>query len=280
MTDQSDDPAETEKPFWSLLFTGGAPEGSYDATFGGPFITEIANLCGKNADRDSLKAGLASAIAAFLSGKYDEEHHQSEKAENAALDRVARSANDLHIALVELYDFGQSRDKLVAQINRYKQRREGSSERILVSLLRDHTHPLSLLQDLATDLAIAAESAINRKPKIMPWNDPLNNEFAFEICPEDLALQTDEWRRRSAAHRLQPSHSVVVFLEAFRPVWEQNSDHPFTVGMHYTEAGSTVSYAVDAAHLILQKLDPALARSTVVTGIKNLRRQPRKDMNS
>lgn len=272
MTDQPITENNEQKPLWYLLYRDEAPEGLYEATFGGSFIDEIATLCGKKAVHADLEIGLADAIAAFLSGKYDEEFHRSEKEENLALDRVARSAEDLHLALLGLYDFGRSSDKLVSEIKRFERFPEGSSPRTLVSLLGAEPRPLSLLQDIATDLAVGAENATNRKPK----PDAERAAFAGADYGAEFALETEEWRRRSASFKLRPTHAIVAFLGAFKPIWERNSDHPFTEGMHYTETNSTVSYAVDAAHLILRKLDPALPRSTIVTGIKNLRRQDAK----
>jgi hypothetical protein len=269
MTDQPITENTEQKPLWYLLYRDEAPEGLYEATFGGSFIGEIATLCGKKATHADLEIGLADSIDAFLSGKYDEEFHRSEKEENAALERVARSAENLHLALLDLYDFGRSSEKLASEIKRFKRFPEGSSPRTLLNLLRPEPRPLLLLQGIATDLAVGAEKAINRKPKA----DPERAAFAGENYTTELAQQTEEWRRRKATFKLRPTHAIVAFLEAFKPIWEQNSDHPFTEGMHYTETNTTLSPAVDAAHLILKKLDPSLLRSTIITGIKNLRRQ-------
>ncbi len=268
MSKTSDHESIATAPLWYLLYRGDAPKGGYSTALGGEITAKLASLCGVATDEKSLEAGLATAIDTFLSAKYDEEFHQPEKAENAALDKVARSAQELHLALLDLYEFGRASDKLEIEIQKFDGLSEGSSPKVLSSLLGEKPHTLAMLQNIATDIAVAAEDAINRKPK----HDPDRAALWGPDYADELAQETESWRKRSATHKLRSNHAVMAFLEAFKPVWEEHSEHPFTEGMYFTEAKSTASYAVDAMHMVLKKLDPALPRSAVVSGIKNLRR--------
>lgn len=267
MSKTSDHDSIATAPLWYLLYRGDAPQGGYSTALGGEITAKLASLCGVATDEKSLEAGLATAIDAFLSAKYDEEFHRPEKAENAALGKVARSAQELHLALLDLYEFGQASDKLAAEIQKFNSLPEGSSPKVLSGLLGEEPHTLAMIQNLATDIAVAAKDAINRKPK----HDPDHAALWGPDYADELAQETESWRKRSATHKLRSNHAVMAFLEAFKPVWEEHSEHPFTEGMYFTEARSTASYAVDAVHMVLKKLDPSLSRSAVVTAIKKLR---------
>ena len=75
----------------------------------------------------------------------------------------------------------------------------------------------------------------------------------------------DRWSRRPKKTESQP---IAALARAFRPYWERNAMRPFNAGRYDPATKQNKATAVDAIHLIGQKLDPDLTRARVVTVIR------------
>ncbi|WP_299899405.1 hypothetical protein [uncultured Ruegeria sp.] len=72
----------------------------------------------------------------------------------------------------------------------------------------------------------------------------------------------DHWSRRPKKTESQP---IFALARAFRPYWERNAMRPFNAGRYDPATKQNKATAVDAIHLIGQKLDPDMTRARVVT---------------
>ncbi len=244
----------------------------FDAVFGLTFLSELSRVMGPrpNAEEaDKFGDGLYAAIETYLDGRYDQENHQPEKAENKALAKVAAKSRELNEALLGLYGFGQTDKKLADEIRKFDKFTPGSSPAALNSLLTDHpTNPLLFLREMIVDLSVAAENTINRQPK---HDDELAGLFGEEY-ENRVEAETRRWRKRSAAHRLSHDYALLQFIGAFRRLWVEHSDLPFTEGMHYADIGTTVSHAIDAIEMIFARLDAAVDRTGIITAMRKARK--------
>ena len=259
-----------DRPLWQRLYEDGYEQS--EALFADTVEKEVQALAGTAM---SLRDTLHAATVAFLDAKVEENDFQSEKTENAALERVAKSANALHEALCDLYMHGETTQKLARAIQANAGIKEGNPAHHLSNMLVVGSGSFQPLQNLAIDLAMAAEDAINRKPKPIAEEDHIwagNSLAAYEA-------RMAAWRTRSAEHRLPRDHSIRAFLRKFRQGWEESSPHPFTEGMYYREARSTASFALDAAEAALKALDPNITRSRIVTAMRALRAEGNTEEN-
>ena len=121
------------------------------------------------------------------------------------------------------------------------------------------------------DLQVCAEKMVNRKPKLDVYAGILDGTGDRQLDQvKDLADRTKKWRNTSATHRIPKDYALQRFLGTFKGLWVSNSEHPFTEGMHYGEIGKTVSPAVDAVQMIMQRLDSKVTRQNIVTAMRKV----------
>ena len=216
---------------------------------------------------DQLSTGLADALGAYAMAALDLDQYRPEKIENAALARVARKASDLHEAMMTMMETGRSERKLATAIDAFDKFPDGSSPAVLRGLVPvKRPFSASMLSDMISDLSVAAEQAINRKPE----QDP---DFAGGVWDDWQEQRVQTWRERSAAHKLPKDHALQELIASFRGVWLGLSSRPFTEGMHHADSGTTISRAVDALELLSAVIDHEIDRAKIVTAMRKQRQK-------
>jgi hypothetical protein len=222
---------------------------------------------------DQLSTGLADALGAYAMAALDLDQYRPENIENAALARVARKASDLHEAMMTMMtmmtmmETGRSERKLATAIDAFDKFPGGSSPAVLRGLVPvKRPFSASMLSDMISDLSVAAEQAINRKPE----QDP---DFAGGVWDDRQEQRVQTWRERSAAHKLPKDHALQELIASFRGVWLGLSSRPFTEGMHHADSGTTISRAVDALELLSAVIDHEIDRAKIVTAMRKQRQK-------
>jgi hypothetical protein len=166
------------------------------AEFGGDeLVRKLAHLMEAETSPqvfDQILRGLADALAAYAIGVWDLDQYRPEKTENAALERVARVAAELYEAMMTVTETGRSERKLAAAIDAFEKFPDGSSPAVLRGLVpAKRPLPTSMVSAMITDLSVAAEQAINRKPV----QDP---DFTGEEWDEWHEQSVQTWRERGS----------------------------------------------------------------------------------
>lgn len=243
------------------------------------YVAALANLGKDETDRKILRQGLIVACKAYVRGHWEEHNQRTEKQDNEALDRVTRSAQALYDALLSLQEHPGLEPRLEQSIRRNQNLYSVNGDFDLSQMINERRNIFSKFREVLVDLQICTEQVINRKPKPTIL-DPIDG---FEGKDEDeqgpIQLETSEeidvlkqrWRAMSQARKFPKGFALQEFLHAFRPTWVALTDQPFTEGMHYVEAGETVSTLVDGLETILRELAPEIRRQDIVTALRKMR---------
>ncbi len=257
----NESPEGWPSPPWKALFDSDDFPREFQKTFDAAFFDQLAAHAGEGADRADLLAGVESAVRAYLHAQLEMRLKKPGKRETQRLERVADAAHGLAVALDRIEGVGNAELKLAVMLRDATQNAPGRGAALLdlARLRQGPGDPTRALRDIAGHLAGAAARAVDKKPG-EPSDD--GRERGAAIYDRELS----EWR--AGAFKRPNSFPLYRLVEAFRPVWQRNSDHPYILGMYYSEIGRTVSHAVDALHLIATRLDPTVPRSRVTTALR------------
>lgn len=243
------------------------------------YVATLANLGKDETDRKILRQGLIVACKAYVRGHWDEQNQRTEKQDNEALDRVTRSSQALYDALLSLQEHPGLEPRLEQSIRLNQNLYSVNGDFDLSQMINVRRNIFSKFREVLVDLQICTEHVINRQPKptILEPIDGFEGEDEDEQgsiqleTSEKMDVLKQQWRARSKARKLPKDFALQEFLHAFRPTWVALTDHPFTEGMHYVEAGETVSTLVDGLEPILRELAPEIRRQDVVTALRKMR---------
>lgn len=202
---------------------------------------------------EQFRRGHFEAFEAFHDGEFEWQGYQTDAKERKRLQSVAINAAKLRDSLIELYEFGDACPRLaraIAECSTLFQTHKGDS---LECLLTKHGRGFSFyeLSNFLTDLEVCAERAQESEPNEKASGQQSNShKLKTRRCSKDRALQR--------------------FLEEFRSVWQELSNHPFTRGRHYAEIAQTSSRLVDVVLLSLSKHQAPYTRQNVVTALRKM----------
>lgn len=289
----------TKRGFSPVIFYSGAsPKEAFEIVYGDNFLLHAAALLGVPNTPDaisSLRDVLTGVAAAYSEGAHLRLNAKSEKAQNAALEKVADKAEDLYTALMGLFEFGGCEERLLEEIMRYSYTPGSSTDMLQKLMPLDKGNPIMRLRDLITDVAVAAEDAMTRETSRRPGIDlaavivkadglpeseypRLRAKFDEEDRPSN-ERKNQERRERAAKHRISKDHALKLMLTELGACWPELSDRPFTEGMHHADQGTTVSLAVDLVEMMLAELDPKVPRSQITTTLRKVRKSMNLDQD-
>lgn len=248
---------------WRQLYLSDDYLTDFAALFDDRFQSDLLRIMGDRADGGAVRRGLAAAVRAYLTGQRDAERGKPSKLETRRLEPVANAAHDLVEALHGLTGKGNAEAKLVHALAVELDGQDDRGARLLRALDAT-TGPGDSLRALREALAHVERAAAATVGKAPGGSSDDFRERDARITRAELAAWEQGETRPAKDGPLQE------LIEAFRAVWEANSDHPYVPGMHHKETGGTKSKAVDALALIVARLDPALPRSRLATVLKNL----------
>lgn len=236
-------------------------------------VSFLAGLDDCTAKQKELKGGIIDACEAYIQGYLEQQNQRSEKLDNEALDRVTRSSQALYNALLGLQDHPGLEHRLEQSIRQRPNLQSLTGNLDLSQIITKQRNIFADLREVLIDLQVCAENVINRQPKPVILEPIEDEDHPTQLDGADeLAVRESEWRTRSQARKIPKDHALQEFLRTFSLVWEGLTSRPFTEGMHHLETGETASWLVDCVEVILRELDPRIQRQTIVTALRNIRR--------
>lgn len=249
-------------PVWERLLDSDDINADLRDLYDPYFQADLLQIAGLKAPNRILTDGAKSAVRSYLHVRHEMKRRKPGKMETRHIERVCDAAHSLYLALSKIENHRNVQLKLASAITDAITEKGGRGADLLrVGMTRHGVgDPFRALKEISEILAEASAPLVNKEVG-GPSDDC--RERGYEIQKAELA----DW---SLLERKTETLPVTALVKAFRPSWEQCSDHPYTEGMYRKDIRRTVSPAVDAVLLIGRKIDSKLSRQRVVTAFRNV----------
>lgn len=223
----------------------------YDARF----TVELEMLIGPKADLDDLGKGVEAAARAYVRERRRMRRRKPGVKEYRNLSALSEKLEAVSGALARIQASPNCSGKFADTLEAQAQSADPSAANI-AGLIEGAFGPGDPVGHIAAFLDLLQKAAAHTVA--LSENDTPNSYYEADL---------DRWSRRPKKTESQP---IFALARAFRPYWERNAMRPFNAGRYDPATKQNKARAVDAIHLIGQKLDPDLPRARVVTVMREI----------
>jgi hypothetical protein len=224
-------------------------------------LSEIIHLHPNN--MVSLKDALKKVYSEFMTAYYEVQNALPEHEEAESLKNVYETAIALSRALNNLLSKGNSDKRLGESLRKYNDCDQWKN------FQRDQYNPHFELRHFVTDIAVAAENAVDMPVDIISFVDEETDEILMSISDENhpnlVAERKDRVRQRKTPKDLPLKVGVHILKEFI----ETHSDVPFTAGKYYPEIGFK-SPAFSFIKTIIKQLFPSVSERKIASLMQSL----------
>ncbi|WP_377191377.1 hypothetical protein [Ruegeria meonggei] len=218
-------------------------------------MLELEMLIGPKADVADLRKGVEAAARAYIRERRRMRQRKPGAMEYRRLSALSEKLEAVSVELARIQASPNCSGKFVDALETQTQSAEPSAAKI-ANLIEGAFGPGDPVGHIAAFLDLLQKAAA--QTVALGENDSPSSYYGDDL---------DRWSCRPKKTESQP---IFAMARAFRPYWECNAMRPFNAGRYDPSTKQNKAVAVDAIHLIGQKLDPDLPRARVVTVMREI----------
>ncbi|NOC47041.1 hypothetical protein [Ruegeria sp. HKCCD7559] len=235
---------------WQRLMTGHGFLPELHRLYDARFMLELEMLVGPKADAGNLRAGVEAAARAYIRERRRMRKRKPGAMEYRRLSALSDKLEAVSVELARVQDSPNCSGKLADALET-QARSSNPSAAGIANLIEGAFGPGDPVGHIAAFVELLHKATA--ETVALGEHDTPSSYYEADL---------DRWSRRPKKTESQP---IAALTRAFRPYWERNAMRPFNAGRYDPATKQNKATAVDAIHLIGQKLDPDLTRARVVT---------------
>lgn len=240
---------------WQRLMAGHGFLFELQQLYDARFMLELEMLIGPKVDVADLRIGVEASARAYIRERRRMRRRKPGVKEYRRLSALSEKLEAVSVELARIQASPNCSGKFVDALEAQTQSAVPSATKI-AGLIDGAFGPGNPVEHIAAFLDLLQTSAA----QTVALND-------HDTPSSYYGIELDHWSRRPKKTDSQP---IFALARAFRPYWERNAMRPFNAGRYDPSTKQNKAVAVDAIHLIGQKLDPDLPRARVVTVMREI----------